>query len=91
MIVNRKIFSTSTFRLAAIYLFVFLLSSGAILGYVFWNTVGLLERQTEDTIRAEVQALGDQYRLRDLNGVVDVINRRIADETGTLLLAGQRQ
>ena len=86
MTVNRNIFSTSTFRLAAIYLLVFLLSSGALLAYVFWNTVGLLERQTEDTIRAEVQGLGDQYRLRGLSGVVDVINRRIGEETGTLYL-----
>jgi signal transduction histidine kinase len=84
--VNAKIFATSTFRLAAIYLTVFLISAGALLGYVFWNTIGLLERQTEETIRAEVQALGDQYRLRGLSGVVDVINRRMADETGTLYL-----
>ncbi len=86
MTVNPKIFRTSTFRLAAIYLFVFLLSAGALLAYVFWNTVGLLERQTEETIRAEVQALGDQYRVRGLGGVVDVINRRIGEETGTLYL-----
>ncbi len=86
MTVNAKIFRTSTFRLAALYLSVFLLSAGALLLYIFLNTVGLLERQTEDTIRAEVQALGDQYQLRGLNGVVDVINRRITDETGTLYL-----
>ena len=86
MTVNPKIFRTSTFRLAAVYLLVFLLSSGALLAYVFWNTVGLLERQTEETIRAEVQGLGDQYRLRGLSGVVDVINRRIGEESGTLYL-----
>lgn len=86
MIANAKIFKTSTFRLAAIYLLVFALSAGAILAYVFWTTAGLLERQTEDTIRAEVQALGDQYRLRGLGGVVDVIGRRIDDGTGTLYL-----
>jgi signal transduction histidine kinase len=84
--INPKIFATSTFRLAALYLIVFLLSAGAVLGYVFWNTVGLIERQTEETIRAEVQALGDQYRVRGLSGVIDVINRRINDETGTLYL-----
>jgi signal transduction histidine kinase len=86
VIVNAKIFRTSSFRLASLYLLVFLLSAGTLLGYIFLNTVGLLERQTEDTIRAEVQALGDQYQLRGLNGVGDVINRRIADETGTLYL-----
>jgi signal transduction histidine kinase len=86
VIINPTIFRTSTFRLAALYLFVFLLSAAALLGYVFWNTVNLLERQTEETIRAEVQALGDQYRLRSLSGVVDIINRRITDDTGTLYL-----
>jgi signal transduction histidine kinase len=86
VIINPKILRTSTFRLSAIYLLVFLLSAGALLAYVFYNTVGLLERQTEETIRAEVQALGDQYRVRSLGGVVDVINRRITDETGTLYL-----
>lgn len=83
---SQTIFKSSTFRLAAIYLLVFALSVGAILGYVFWNTAYLLERQAEETIRAEVQALGDQYRLRGLRGVADVINRRIGDETGTLYL-----
>lgn len=59
---------------------------GAILGYVFWNTAYLLERQAEETIRAEVQALGDQYRQRGLRGVADIISRRINDDTGTLYL-----
>ncbi len=86
MTINPKIFRTSTFKLATVYLLVFLLSSGAIMGYVFWSTVGLLERQTDETIRAEVQALGDQYRLRSLSGVIDIINRRITDDTGTLYL-----
>jgi signal transduction histidine kinase len=86
VIVNPKIFRTSTFRLAAIYLLVFLLSAAALLTYVFWNTVGLLERQSEETIRAEVQGLADQYRIRGLNGVADIIERRMGDETGTLYL-----
>jgi signal transduction histidine kinase len=84
--INLKILRTTSFRLAALYLIVFLLSAGALLGYVFLNTVTLLEQQTEETIRAEVQALGDQYRLLGLNGVVDVINRRMRDETDTLYL-----
>lgn len=86
MTINTKIFKTSTFRLAAIYLLVFAVSAGAMLAYIFYNTVGLLERQTEETIRAEVQALGDQYRLLGLNGIVDVIGRRLQDQTGTIYM-----
>ena len=49
MPVNTTIFRTSTFRLAAIYMLVFAISAGAILAYVYYNTAGLLERQTEET------------------------------------------
>ena len=83
---NPKILKTSTFRLAAIYLLVFALSVGAILAYVFWNTAGLLERQTDATIRAEVQALADQYRILGLRGIVDTIQRRSAERGGGVYL-----
>jgi signal transduction histidine kinase len=79
-----KIFKTSTFRLAAIYLLVFALSAGAILAYVYYSTVGLLERQTEETITAEVRGLNDQYRLRGLPGILDVIVRRSVEANGSL-------
>ena len=77
-----KLLSSSTFRLAALYLVLFALSVGALLGYVYWNTAVLLERQTDETIRAEVQALADQYRLRGLNGIIDTVRRRSADDSG---------
>ena len=76
MPISAKLLKTSTFRLAAVYLVVFLLSVGAILGYVYWNTVALLEQQTENTIEAEVQGFAEQYRLRGLNGVLDTVRRR---------------
>ena len=83
---NPKILKTSTFRLAAIYLLVFALSVGSILAYVFWNTAGLLERQTDATIRAEVQALADQYRLLGLRGIVQTVQRRSAERGGGVYL-----
>jgi signal transduction histidine kinase len=81
-----KILRTSTFRLAALYLILFALSVAALLGYVYWNTAVLLERQTDETIRAEVQALADQYRIRGLRGIIDTIQRRSADDTGSVYL-----
>jgi signal transduction histidine kinase len=78
--INLAHLKTSTFRLSAIYLFLFALSVGAILAYVYWSTAGLLERQSDETIRADVQALADQYRLRGLVGIVDTIRRRVQDE-----------
>jgi signal transduction histidine kinase len=88
---NPKIFRTSTFRLAAIYLIVFALSVAAILAYVFWTTAGLLERQTDETIRAEVQALADQYRIFGLSGVAETIRRRSSAGNGGLYILANSQ
>ena len=86
MRVNAKIFQTSTFRLAAIYLLVFVLSAGAILAYVYYNTAGLLERQTEDTIRAEVLGLSEQYQLLGISGMIETVERRSKASRGSLYL-----
>jgi signal transduction histidine kinase len=83
---NLKLLQTSTFRLSAAYLALFALSVGAILGYVYLNTAILIERQTDDTIRAEVQALADQYQLRGLTGIIDTVQRRSREETGSVYL-----
>jgi hypothetical protein len=81
-----KLLGSSTFRLAALYLFLFALSVGAILGYIYWNTALLLERQTDETIRAEVQGLADQYQLRGVLGLAETIRSRGQDATGALYL-----
>lgn len=81
-----KLFHTSTFRLSAVYLIVFILSVGAILAYVYWNTAGLLERQTNDTIRAEIQGIADQYIRGGVNGVLETVRRRSSDESGSIYL-----
>ena len=91
MTVRIKLLRTSTFRLAALYLVVFAFSVLALLGYVYWNTAVLLERQTDDTIRAEVQALADQYRIRGLDGIIDTIRRRSNDAGGSVYLLADAQ
>ncbi|MCA3561467.1 MAG: HAMP domain-containing histidine kinase [Aestuariivirga sp.] len=89
-----KLLRTSTFRLAALYLVLFAVSVGALLGYVYLNTAVLLQEQTDYTIQAEVRALSDQYQLRGLSGILDTVQRRSADDRGSVYLlaapAGQR-
>src|SRR4029453_2559093 len=68
------------------YLVVFIFSAGAILGHIYWNTAGLLERQTDETIIAEVQGLADQYRIRGVTGALATIQRRSRDDTGSIYL-----
>src|SRR5438046_2767001 len=81
-----KLFRTSTFRLSALYLAVFILSVGAILAYVYWNTAVLLERQTDETIRAEIQGIAEQYRYRGLAGVADTVRRRSTEDSNSIYL-----
>lgn len=83
---NLKLLHTSTFRMAAIYLILFALSVGAILSYVYWNTAVLLGRQTDETVRAEVQGLADQYNLLGLPGIIDTIQRRSREDTSSIYL-----
>ena len=94
MTVRAKLLRTSTFRLAALYLILFAVSVAALLGYVYLNTAVLLQEQTDYTIQAEVQALSDQYQLRGLSGILDTVQRRSADDTGSVYLlaapTGQR-
>ena len=83
MPVNASIFQSSTFRLLAIYLLVFIISVASLLAYIYYNTVGLLERQTEATITAEVLGLSEQYRQLGLPGLVEVVDRRSRDSDST--------
>ncbi|MGI9373109.1 MAG: ATP-binding protein [Hyphomicrobiales bacterium] len=78
--VNRKLLNSSSFRMSAVYLIVFALSVFAILYYVYWNTVVLLERQTDETIRSEVASLGEQYRQGGLNLLVRTVRSRSSPE-----------
>ncbi len=86
MLSGVKLLKTSSFRLAAVFLLIFAFSVGGLLGYVYLNTSVLLESQTDDTIRAEVQALADQYQLRGLAGIIETVRRRSQDDTGSVYL-----
>jgi signal transduction histidine kinase len=62
----------------------FVLSVAAIVAFIYYNTINLLEKQNEETIRAEVQGLAEQYSQRGLAGTYDVIVRRSDSNQGTL-------
>lgn len=86
MPISLKLLSTSTFRLAAVYLFVFAISVAAILGYVYWSTAILLERRIDEAIQADIVAIADEYRENGLAGVLDAVNRRSAVDSNQVYL-----
>ncbi len=83
---NANPLKTSTFRLSALYLLFFSLSTLAVLGYIYYNTVGLLQRQNEETIQAEVSGLADQYATQGLPGLVAAISRRVDGKSNMLVM-----
>ena len=67
---------TSVFQLTLMYMALFGISIAAVGAFVYWSTVGFLERQTDEVIEAEINGLNEQYRRRSLAGLVEVIQER---------------
>jgi signal transduction histidine kinase len=75
---------TTAFKLSAVYLLIFAIFSGIILGYLSWNTRRLLDAQITETIETEINALAEQYRQGGLRRLITVIERR-GRQTGSFL------
>jgi len=81
-----RIWHTSTFQFAALYMAIFAGSVVLLLGLVYWSTAGFMARQTDETIEIEITGLEEQYRQRGLNGLARVISERMrADPNGSAI------
>lgn len=81
-----NLFRTTAFKLTAIYLVIFTLFAGFVLGYVSWNARRLLDAQIRSTIDAEIQGLAEQQRLGGIRRLVNVIERRSRGPGASLYL-----
>jgi len=83
-----EVFRTQAFRIIAIYLGIFAISTLTLVGFVYWNTALVLDRQNDETIEAEITGLVEQYQRQGLPGLTDVIiGRSVRGEQGLYLLA----
>ena len=73
-----RLIRTSTFQLAWWYMGIFGSSAMILVGYIYWETNGYLEQQTNATISAEIRGLTEQFRQTGGPGVEAVIRDRIA-------------
>jgi signal transduction histidine kinase len=81
-----KFVRTSAFRVGVVYLAIFVASVGGLLGFIYWQTAGLIERQTVATIDAEIKGLAEQYNRQGLGGLIQVVALRSAvDRAGSSL------
>jgi signal transduction histidine kinase len=72
-----RVLNTSAFRLAAIYFALFATSVLTLLAFIYFSTADFVERQTEETIDAEIRGLAEQYRENGLAGLIEIIEQRI--------------
>ncbi len=74
---------TWSFRVVLVYMTLFGVSVLLMLGFIYETTVGFIDRQIQATIMADTYAVSERYRDAGLDGVVEFIKERIAqDRTG---------
>ncbi|MHC1713686.1 MAG: sensor histidine kinase [Solidesulfovibrio sp.] len=79
-----KLLRSSTLRLSILHMAAFGLSVLVLLWFIYTSTAGFMERQTDETINAEIQGLSEQYSQLGLTGLIRVIKSRVAkDKAGS--------
>lgn len=75
-----KLLRSSTLRLSILHMAAFGLSVLVLLWFIYTSTAGFMERQTDETINAEIQGLAEQYSQLGLTGLIRVIKSRVAKD-----------
>ena len=81
-----QLWRTATFRLALIYLALFGVSVAALVAFLYVSTVRVIERQTDETIEAEITGLSERYRDEGLLGLRGVVVERSRGQRHSLYL-----
>ena len=71
-----KLFRTTTFKLTLVYLTVFALFAGFLLGYFALNTRRLITEQITRTVTSEISRLREEYNQTGIRGLVLVLELR---------------
>jgi signal transduction histidine kinase len=73
---------TSVFQLTLLYMALFGISVAALGAFIYWSTVGYLERQTDEVIQAEINGLEEQFLQRNIGGLIEIIRQRSRQTEG---------
>ncbi len=74
---TKHLLRSATFRLALVYMALFGGSAAVLLGFLWWATAGVLSVQLDETIRADIKGLAEQYERRGTAGVASIISERV--------------
>lgn len=81
-----KLFRTTVFKLSLVYLCVFAIGAGLVLGGIGWNVKELIDEQIAQTIDADIRGLSEQYSEGGIRQLVEVIQRRTRQPSASLYL-----
>jgi len=71
---------SSTFRLSVFYVILFFLSVGALLGFIYIQTIGTIDNQTELATKADAASLIQEYTAQGIAGLIDAVEDRVAPD-----------
>ena len=90
----KRLLASSTFRLALIYMALFMISVVVLLIFIYWSTAASIQSQTDETIEAEIQGLAERYDTDGLPGlsaqIAERLNRQQPGDSSLYLLTDQR-
>ncbi len=83
-----KLWRSSTFRLALVYIALLSVSVLVVFAFIYWATIGYMSRQIEAVIAEDLNSLAERYRLNGLNALIAAVNERATqDRSGYTLYA----
>lgn len=88
-----RLLRSTSVRLALGYSLLFILSSGLLVGVLWWRMTDYLDRATDAAIVSDTQAIGDRFGDFGLPGAIETIAERVvraADERAIYLLTDPR-
>jgi signal transduction histidine kinase len=88
-----RLLRSTSVRLALGYSLLFIVSSGVLVGVLWWRMTDYLDRATDAAIVSDTQAIGDRFGDFGLPGAIETIAERVAraaDERAIYLLTDPR-
>ena len=72
-----RVFRSAGVRFGVIYAALFGISAAALAAFLWWSTLGLLDRQTDAAIETDAQALSERYTAGGLTALIETIRSRV--------------
>jgi signal transduction histidine kinase len=73
----RNLARSTIFKVTLAFVLILISTVAVMGGFVFWSTVGFMDRQTDTVIETDIEGLAEVYQSRGLRGLIATIEARI--------------